>query len=64
MGDQEVKITSINFINELTGEITLMVKEAEVEDWVLPYARVDRGLWSVYIYSCEETDDDLNGGQG
>ena len=59
-----MKVTSIKFINKLTGEITLMVKEAEVEDWVLPYEKIDRGLWSVYSYSCEEADDVLNGGQG
>ena len=57
-----MKVTSIKFINESTREITLMVKEAEVEDWVLPYVKVDRGLWSVYTYSCEEVDDDLNRG--
>ena len=58
-----MKVTSIKFINKLTRDVTLMVKEAEVEDWILPYAKVDRGLWSVYTYSCEEVDDDLNGGQ-
>lgn len=57
-----MKVTSIKFINELTRDVTLIIKEAEVEDWVLPYARVDRGLWSVYTYSCEEVDDDFNRG--
>lgn len=57
------KITSIKFINELTREITLIIKETEAENWVVP-KDIDRGLWSVYSYSCEEVDDDFNGGQG
>ena len=54
------KITSIKFINELTRDVTLVIKEAEAENWVPPYQDIDRGLWSVYSYSCEEVDDDLN----
>lgn len=64
MGGQKVKVTNVKFINKLTGEITLMVKEAEAEDWVPPYKDIDRGVWSIYSYSCEEVDDDLNRGQG
>lgn len=41
-----------------------MIKEAEAENWVPPYEKIDRGLWSVYFYSCEEADDVLNGGGG
>lgn len=59
-----MKVTSIKFINELTREVTLIIKEAEAKDWVPPHPNIDRGLWSVYTYSCEEVDDDLNGGQG
>ena len=58
------KITSIKFINELTRDVTLVIKEAEAENWVPPYQDIDRGLWSVYSYSCEEVDDDLNRGLG
>lgn len=61
MGGQEVKVTNIKFINELTREIILVIKEAEVENWSPPYD-VDRGIWSIFSYSCEEVDDDLNGG--
>ena len=64
MGGQEVKVTNIKFINELTKEIVLVIKEAEVENWSLPYDDVDRGRWSIFSYSCEEVDDDLNRGQG
>lgn len=59
-----MKVTNIKFINELTGEITLIIKEGEAENWAPPHPNIDRGLWSVYSYSCEEVDDDLNGGQG
>lgn len=58
-----MKITSIKFINELTRDITLVIKEMEAEDWVPPYDE-DRGIWSIFSYSCEEVDDDFNGGQG
>lgn len=63
MGDQGVKITNIKFINELTRDITLVKKEGEVEDWILPYAKIDRGLWSVYSYSCAADGDVFNGDQ-
>ena len=63
MGGQEVKVTNIKFINELTREIVLVIKEAEVENWS-PLYDVDRGTWSIFSYSCEEVGDDLNGGQG
>lgn len=56
-----MKVTNIKFINELTREIVLVIKEAEVEDWSPPYD-IDRGIWSIFSYSCEEVDDDLNGG--
>ncbi len=62
MGVRLKKITNVKFINKLTGEVVLMIKEAEAEDWVPPYEKIDRGLWSVYSYSCEEADDVLNGG--
>lgn len=52
-----MKITNIKFINELTREIVLVIKEAEVEDWSPPYD-VDRGTWSIFSYSCEEVDDE------
>lgn len=56
-----MKITNIKFINELTREIVLVIKEAEVEDWSPSYD-IDRGIWSIFSYSCEEVDDDFNGG--
>ena len=56
-----MKITNIKFINELTRDITLVKKEGEVEDWILPYAKIDRGLWSVYSYSCAADGDVFNG---
>lgn len=62
MGGQKVKVTNIKFINELTREIILVIKEAEVEDWSPPYD-VDRGIWSIFSYSCEEVDDGFNGGK-
>ena len=43
-----MKVTSIKFINELTRDVTLVIKEAEAENWVPPYQDIDRGLWSVY----------------
>lgn len=52
-----MKITNIKFINELTREIILVIKEAEVENWFPPYD-VDRGTWSIFSYSCEEVDDE------
>ena len=58
-----MKVTNIKFINELTKEIVLVIKEAEVEDWSPPYD-IDRGVWSIFSYSCEEVDDIFNGGQG
>lgn len=65
MGGQEVKVTNIKFIDKETGAVILMIKEAEViENWVPFYKNADRGLWSVYSYSCGEVDDDLNRGQG
>lgn len=64
MGGQKVKVTSVKFIDEETGEVVLIIQEAEAENWVPPYEKTGRGLWSVYSYSCEEVDDDLNRGQG
>lgn len=58
-----MKVTNIKFINELTREIVLVIKEAEVENWSPPYD-IDRGIWSIFSYSCEEVDDDFKWGLG
>ena len=58
-----MKITNVKFINKETGEVVLIIKEGEVEDWILPYAKIDRGLWSVYSYSCAAAGDVFNGAQ-
>lgn len=57
-----MKITNIEFINELTKEKILVIKEAEVENWVPPY-NVDGEEWLILSYSCAEVGDVLNGGQ-
>ena len=56
-----MKIINVKFINKETGEIVLIIKEAEAENWVPPYEKTDRGLWSVYSYFCAAAGDVFNG---
>ena len=56
-----MKVTNVKFINKETGEVVLIIKEAEAENWVPPYEKTDRGLWSVYSYFCAAAGDVFNG---
>ena len=61
MGGQEVKVTNVKFINKETGEIVLVLKEAEIEGFPLFYFK--QGERDIDSSSCAAAGDVFNGGQ-